>query len=106
MPLTREKSEDAYGFVSQDPRPTVNATLRESKFPTMQAYILRPQRLLRSALDKAIKSSSRQPSSGAVVRNDLTQGNGTDTYGTLDTSRTAGIWDRLRNASSKATEPP
>ena len=40
------------------------------------------------------------------MRNDLTQGNATGIYVTLDTSYTAGIWDRLPGASLMATEPP
>jgi hypothetical protein len=68
MPLKRDRSEDAYGLVLQDPPGTlwvmVKAELPEPQSPAMQAYILRLQRLRRSHRDRAAKSSSPDTESG------------------------------------------
>src|SRR5712692_7919462 len=76
MPLKREGREDVYRCVLQDPRAMVTARLPEPQPPAMQAYIPRPQRLLRGHSDRASKSSALEPSAGWAVRNDRTQGGG------------------------------
>lgn len=62
MPVKRDRSEDVYGLVLQDPRDTVKAELPEPQSPAMQAYILRLQRLKRSHQDRTAKSSSSEAS--------------------------------------------
>ena len=94
MPLKRNVAEDAYATVPQDPRHMVNARLRESEPPVMEANILRRQRLLRSRCNRVAKSSSLEPSVRRAVSNELTQGGATGTYVTLDTSTGEGIGDR------------
>ncbi len=76
MPLKREASEDAYDVVPQDPRDMVRTALFEPQSPAMQAYIPRLQRLLRGHDDRAMKSSSPEPSASWAVGSDLTQGDG------------------------------
>ena len=94
MPVKRERTEDVYGLVLQDPRDTVKAKLPEPQSPAMQAYILRLPRLKRSHHDRATKSSSPEASAWWAVRNDRTQGDGRGTYIVLETSDIEGIWDR------------
>ena len=106
MPLKREAAEGADAVVLRDPRHTVNATLREPEPPAMEAYILRQQRLLRGRRNRVAKSSPLEPSVRRAVSNELTQGGGTGTYVTLDTSTSEGMWDRPSAARQRVTEPP
>jgi hypothetical protein len=103
MPLKRETTEDAEVVVLQDPRHMVNARLHEPEPPVMEAYILRPQRLLRSRCNRVAKSSSLEPSVQRAVSNELTQGGGTGTYVMLDTSTSVGMWDRPSVARQRVT---
>jgi hypothetical protein len=45
MLIKREKLEDAYNFVLQDPCDMVRAELLKPQFPVMEAYIPRLQRI-------------------------------------------------------------
>ncbi len=45
MLIKREKLEDAYNFVPQDPCDMVRAELLKPQFPVMEAYIPRLQRI-------------------------------------------------------------
>jgi len=94
MSVKRERTEDVYGLVLQDPRDMVKTKLPEPQSPAMQAYILRLPRLKRSHHDRAAKSSSPEASAWWAVRNDRTQGDGRGTYVVLETSDIEGIWDR------------
>jgi hypothetical protein len=94
MLLKREMSEGVYGIVPRDPCNMVKAILLEAQSPAMEAYIPRLQRLWRGRHDRAIKSSSPEPSAWRAVGSDLTQGDGRDTYVTLETSSVEGMRDR------------
>ncbi len=83
------------GVAVQGPRDMAKATLLEAQSPAMKAHIPRPQRLQCGAVGIWRRAGSRQnlPTDGAV-RNDLTQGDGRDTYVTLETSSVKGMRDR------------
>jgi len=94
MPLKRKRSEDAYDRVPQDLCDMVRTRLSEPQSPAMQAYIPRLPRLVRGHDDRAMKSSSPEPSASWAIGNDPIQGDGHGTYDALDTSHTEGMGDR------------
>ena len=91
MPRTRVRPAGAYGRDPQDPRDRVKAGLPEPEFPAMQAYIPRPRRLLRGRHDRAMKSSSPEPSARRTVASEATQGNPSGTYVALHVSPTGNV---------------
>ena len=94
MPSKRERSEDADDPVPQGPRDTVRTELFEPQPPTMQAYIPRHSVLRRGHCDRAAISSSLEPSTRWAMGHRPIQGGERGTYVALDTSSTAGMWDR------------
>jgi len=94
MPSKRERSEDADDPVPQGPRDTVRTGLFEPQSPAMQAYIPRHSVLRRGHRDRATKSSSLEPSTRWVMGHRPVQGGERGTSVALDTSSTAGMWDR------------
>ena len=94
MPSKRERSEDADDPVPQGPRDTVRTELFEPQPPTMQAYIPRHSVLRRGHRDRAAKSSSLEPSTRWAMGHRPIQGGERGTSVALDTSSTAGMWDR------------
>ena len=94
MPSKRERSEDADDPVPQGPRDTVRTELFEPQPPTMQAYIPRHSVLRRGHCDRAAISSSLEPSTRWAMGHRPIQGGERGTSVALDTSSTAGMWDR------------
>ena len=94
MPSKRERSEDADDPVPQGPRDTVRTALFEPQPPTMQAYIPRHSVLRRGHRDRATRMSSLEPSTRWAMGHHPIQGGERGTYVALDTSSTAGMWDR------------
>lgn len=62
MLVKREMAENADAAVLQDPRDMARAILPKPKFPAMQAYIRRLQRLKRRHQDMVTQSSLPEPS--------------------------------------------
>jgi hypothetical protein len=91
MPRTRVRPAGAYGRDPQDPRDRVKAVLPEPEFPAMQAYIPRSRRLSRGRRDRAMKSSSPEPSARRAVANEATQGDPPGTYVALYVSPTGNV---------------
>ena len=94
MPSKRERSEDADDPVPQGPRDTVRTELFEPQPPTMQAYIPRHSVLRRGHRDRATRMSSLEPSTRWAMGHRPIQGGERGTSVALDTSSTAGMWDR------------
>ena len=94
MPSKRERSEDADDPVPQGPRDTVRTGLFEPQPPTMQPYIPRHSVLRRGHRDRATRMSSLEPSTRWAMGHHPIQGGERGTYVALDTSSTAGMWDR------------
>src|SRR4051794_28444894 len=94
MPSKRERSEDADDPVPQGPRDTVRTELFEPQPPTMQPYIPRHSVLRRGHRDRATRMSSLEPSTRWAMGHHPIQGGERGTYVALDTSSTAGMWDR------------
>ena len=94
MPSKRERSEDADDPVPQGPRDTVRTALFEPQPPTMQPYIPRHSVLRRGHRDRATRMSSLEPSTRWAMGHHPIQGGERGTYVALDTSSTAGMWDR------------
>jgi retron-type reverse transcriptase len=94
MPSKRERSEDADDPVPQGPRDTVRTELFEPQSPAMQAYIPRHSVLRRGHCDRAAISSSLEPSTRWAMGHRPIQGGERGTSVALDTSSTAGMWDR------------
>ena len=94
MPSKRERSEDADDPVPQGPRDTVRTGLFEPQPPTMQLYIPRHSVLRRGHRDRATRMSSLEPSTRWAMGHHPIQGGERGTYVALDTSSTAGMWDR------------
>ena len=94
MPSKRERSEDADDPVPQGPRDTVRTGLFEPQPPTMQPYIPRHSVLRRGHRDRATRMSSLEPSTRWAMGPHPIQGGERGTYVALDTSSTAGMWDR------------
>jgi hypothetical protein len=94
MPSKRERSEDADDPVPQGPRDTVRTELFEPQPPTMQGYIPRHSVLRRGHRDRATRMSSLEPSTRWAMGHRPIQGGERGTSVALDTSSTAGMWDR------------
>ena len=94
MPSKRERSEDADDPVPQGPRDTVRTGLFEPQSPAMQAYIPRHSVFRRGHRDRATRMSSLEPSTRWAMGHHPIQGGERGTYVALDTSSTAGMWDR------------
>jgi hypothetical protein len=107
MPEKREPPEDAEGAVPQDPRDRAKAALPESQSPAVEDAHPLLQRLERSATrGGSFAFRDRPPPTGGAMKNDFIEGDEWDAYVALDTFSTNGTWDRLRDASSRATESP
>ena len=115
MPSKQEMAEGVYAIVLQGPRDMVKAELPESQFPVLQSSSLRSQRLYtRSHRHTLVMYSPAEPFGRWTVRNDLTQGNGRDTYVAL--SRLANeecgiaygtrvLWRRSPRSSPRTGKP-
>ena len=62
MPLKRERSEDAYGRVTQDPRDMVRTALYKPQSPAMEAYSSRHSVYGRGHYDRATEMGPLEPS--------------------------------------------
>jgi hypothetical protein len=107
MPEKRESLEGADSAVPQDPRDKAKAALPESQSPAVEYAHPLLQRLKRSATrGSPFYFRGPPPPTGKAMANEVIEGDERGAYVTLDSFSTNGTWDRLRDASPRATESP